>query len=94
MPKQKKKRRKNYRRTKGHRQRLTVLKINKILNNKTVVKTKKSTVTESPDKIKKEIIKKSAVKSTTQKKKSVSATKIKKKTIKKKTVKKKTKKNK
>ena len=90
----KKKRRKNYRRTKGHRQRLTVLKINKILNNKTVVKTKKSTVTESPDKIKKEIIKKSAVKSTTQKKKSVSATKIKKKTIKKKTVKKKTKKNK
>ena len=36
----KKIRRQNYRRTKGHRQWQTVLKINKILNNKTINKTK------------------------------------------------------
>tara|TARA_B100000686_G_C16641483_1_gene890386 strand:- start:195 stop:674 length:480 start_codon:yes stop_codon:yes gene_type:complete len=78
----KKIRRQNYRRTKGHRQWQTVLKINKILNNKTIGKTKSPVSKEKP-------IKKTVSKNIGTKKKKTVSSVIKKKTIKKKTVKKK-----
>ena len=85
----KKIRRQNYRRTKGHRQWQTVLKINKILNNKTINKTK-SPILKEKTKTEKTNKKPLSKDISAKKKKKINSV-IKKKTIKKKTVKKKTK---
>ena len=89
----KKKRRKNYRRTKGHRQYLTVLKINKIINKSSIKTSKLSTNSDTKDK-KAANISKAPEKAKVTKKKLVSKKKIIKKTGNKKDVKKKLKKDK
>ena len=88
----KKIRRQNYRRTKGHRQWQTILKINKILNNKAIDKIKSPILKEKTETEKAK--KKPLGKDIRAKKKKMITSNIKKKTIKKKTVKKKTKKTK
>ena len=88
----KKIRRKNYRRTKGHRQWQTIIKINKILNNKAISKTKEPILKEKTKIVKTN--KKPLGKPIEAKKKKTVTSNIKKKTTKKKTVKKKTKKTK
>ena len=88
----KKIKRQNYRRTKGHRQWQTILKINKILNNKAIDKIKSPILKEKTET--EEIKKKPLGKDIRAKKKKMITSSIKKKTIKKKTVKKKTKKTK
>ena len=87
----KKRRRKNYRSTQGHRQFLTIVKIDKILTSTSKIVEKNKKVSEEN---KKEIKKKNPEKLIKTKKKAIPAKTIKKKTVLKKTAKKKTTKDK